>query len=241
MSTHSQDIIFEALDATWPAARTYSIGPWTIRQGAGGGQRVSAASANGVVTNADVDIAEREMVGLGQRKLFQLKPGDEALDQILDARGYLIRDPVNMYLGHVGDAIGTEAVGNNVFEAWPPLAIQREIWESGGIGPARVAVMERAAIPKGAFLARVGQSAAGVGFVSIAKDIAMIHALEVSSKHRRKGVASQIMTAVAKWAQDMGATHLGLAVTEENFAANALYVKKSMRVVSRYHYRRAPE
>ena len=34
-----------AMDATWPAAAMHRAGPWMLRNGAGGGKRVSAATA----------------------------------------------------------------------------------------------------------------------------------------------------------------------------------------------------
>ena len=42
-----------------------------------------------------------------------------------------------------------------IFAHWPPLAIVSGLWAAGGIGPARVAVMDRVTGPKAALLARV--------------------------------------------------------------------------------------
>ncbi|TMV56955.1 GNAT family N-acetyltransferase, partial [Thioclava sp. BHET1] len=39
------EAIFAALDASWPAAALHHAGPWLIREGRGGGKRVSAATA----------------------------------------------------------------------------------------------------------------------------------------------------------------------------------------------------
>ena len=80
-----------ALDATWPAAEFHDLDGWRLRRGAGGGKRVSAASGAG-----KVDHAVAAMATWGQPALFQLWPGDEALDDDLAARGYAIVDPVCM-------------------------------------------------------------------------------------------------------------------------------------------------
>jgi N-acetylglutamate synthase len=42
------------LEATWPPAARHRAGPWVLRDGAGGGKRVSAATAEGPVTAADL-------------------------------------------------------------------------------------------------------------------------------------------------------------------------------------------
>jgi len=113
----------------------------------------------------------------------------------------------------------------------------REIWEDGGIGAGRIAVMDRAPEPKAAILARTGDHPGGVGYVAIHGRIAMVHALHVLTDQRRQGVATRILNAAAKWAQDRGAEVLGLMVTKGNHAANPLYAQLGMRVVGHYHYR----
>lgn len=232
--------LFQAMDATWPAERFVPLGPWLLRQSEGAGQRVASASASGPVTADDITAAEGAMRAMAQIPLFQIRAGDAALDAALDARGYEIRDPVELFLAPVaalcGDPDGSQAV-----PAWPMLAIQRRLWAEAGIGPGRLAVMDRAAGPKATILARHGQSPAGTGFVALEGNIAMAHALAVRPECRRRGVAGNMLGAMARWAQDMGAAYVALAVTKENFAAKGLYAKNSMVVAGAYHYRRAEQ
>lgn len=101
--------------------------------------------------------------------------------------------------------------------------------------------MERAVGPKTTFLGRCDDQPAGTLFVALDGDIAMVHAVEVSSPHRRKGLAKHMMAAAAFWAQDRGARHLALLTTKENGAANPLYASLGMDVVGSYHYRQLPE
>ena len=77
----SEQRLFDAVDATWPAARQFEYGPWVIRRGAGGGKRVSAATALGQVSEADIALAEKQMADLEQRPLFMLRREDAFLDQ----------------------------------------------------------------------------------------------------------------------------------------------------------------
>jgi ribosomal protein S18 acetylase RimI-like enzyme len=121
--------------------------------------------------------------------------------------------------------------------AWPPLAIQRELWAEAGIGPARLAVMERAAFPKTALLARMDDRAAGAAFVGIHDGMAMIHALEIHPRFRRRGAARHMMAGAVHWARAEGARDLGLVVTTANLGAQALYASLGLSRVGQYHYR----
>ena len=224
----------ETLEATWPPAATEACGPFLLRQGAGGGKRVSAASRLGRVAEADIAAAEAGMLALGQEKLFVIWPGDEALDAMLEARGYRVIDPVLAYEGSVE---APEPPHLTSFPHWPPMEIAREIWAGGHIGPGRLAVMERVAGPKAAILSRSGDRSSGVGFVAVAGKVAMIHAVEVRPDCRRQGAGRNILLAAMRFARENGAERLALAVTEGNSAARGLYSSLGMRVVGQYHYR----
>ncbi len=177
------------------------------------------------------------MRDLGQTPLFMVRDEDSALDETLATRDYKIVDPVTLYLAPV-DRLTAELPVATAIPSWPPFAAQLELWAASGIGPARVAVMNRASAPKAAMLGRNGDTPSGAAFVAIHDGIAMIHALEVAPDCRRKGVGRQLMQGCANWAQDAGADWVTLAVTDANTAANALYADLGMEPVARYHYRR---
>jgi ribosomal protein S18 acetylase RimI-like enzyme len=101
--------------------------------------------------------------------------------------------------------------------------------------------MERARDPKTTLLGRQNDQPAGTVFVGIAADCAMIHALEISSAHRRQGLARYLTRAAAFWAEDNGADYLTLVTTQANIGANALYSSLGMTLVGHYHYRILPE
>lgn len=240
MSLVSGERILDIVEATWPPAATRRLGPWTIRDGAGGGKRVSAATVNGPVTpmtDAAIPQAEAAMAALNQPHLFMIRPGEEALDAMLRDRGYVVIDPVTAYACETAallDAPVTEAAG---YPVWPPLTAQKDIWAAGGIGPARLAVMHRAGGDKCAILGRRDGRAAGTAFVAIHDGIAMLHALEVAPEHRRQGIARHILRQSAKWALDHGASVFSLVTTSENLPSNALYTSLNMSIVGHYHYR----
>lgn len=222
-----------ASEATWPPASQRTLGPFTLRDGAGGGQRVSAASANGAFTEAELEAAIAAM----DPPLFVIFPGDEALDDALAARGYLRHDPVIAYAAPVA-ALAGDLPFLTAFPHWPPLESARAVWAEGGIGPARVDVMARVKAAKTAILGRSGDRPAGAAFAAQHGRIAMMHAVEVRAAFRRQGAGRHLLRAAANWADAQGADTLALFVTEKNTAARALYTASGMQEVGKYHYRK---
>ncbi len=225
------------LEATWPPATRREAGGWIIREGRGGGQRVSAATL-AAPELADIAFAERAMRALGQQPLFMVKEDETVLDRALAARGYALADPTLFYLCPIGALTGEPVPPMTAFAIWPPLAICRDIWRAGGIGAERIAVMRRVAGPATALLARANDRPAGAAFVAVARKTAMIHALEIAPTQRRQGVGINMLRAAAHWAQGHGAAWFSLAVTAANVPANALYCKAGLKVAGRYHYRK---
>ncbi len=235
MSLPDAGALMCALDATWPAREVTLRGGWVLRDGAGGGKRVSAASAH--APGGDIAQAEGWMRARGMRPLFRLRPEEAGLDAALAARGYALRDPTVIYAAPVGMFDVPPPV--SLFDIWPPLAIMREIWQAGGITAPRRAVMARVVLPRTALLARSGDRAAGVGFVALHAGIAILHAVEVVPGMRRQGAGRLILQGAGAWAVANGARWLALAVTEANAGARGLYEGAGMAVVSGYHYREA--
>lgn len=229
--------LHDAMEPTWPPAATQHLGPWLLRQGDGGGKRVSAASALAGVTSGDLAMAEAAMRAMGQEPLFVIRPADVALDAMLAAQGYRVVDPVMIYAAACAPLAVLHLPDLAAIAHWPPLEIARSLWAEGGIGPERVAVMERVALAKTVFLGRAADRSAGVGFVAAAGKVAFVHALEVRPALRRLGTGRHILIAAARWAMAQGAGQLALAVTVANGPARHLYATLGMVVEGQYHYR----
>lgn len=225
-------LLAEVMEATWPPAGRSQLGPFILRDGAGGGKRVSAATCDGPFAEADLATLESAMAD----PLALIREGDTALDAALDARGWRVIDPVVAYAAPVAD-LTAELPFLTAFPHWPPLEIARSLWAEGGIGPARIAVMDRVTGPKAAILGRSGDRPAGVAFVACHGSEAMLHALEVQESQRRQGLGRHLLHAAANWATEQGATRLSLVVTRQNAAARALYTRLGLQVVGQYHYR----
>ena len=208
-----------------------------LRNGAGGGKRVSAATAEGDWTDDDLAAAETAMRILGQDALFMIREGEDTLDKALDARGYEIIDPVNLWVCPIDQLTDIPVPRVTAFAIWEPLAIMRDLWAAGGIGPDRIVVMDRAKVPKTGLLARITDNPAGTAYCAISNSIAMVHALEIAPVHRRKGMGVWLMRQAAHWAKKNGADWMSVLCTQANEGANGLYASLGMQVVGQYHYR----
>jgi len=233
--------LYQVIETTWPAARHLTVGPWIIRDGQGGGKRVSAATAKHAVTPDDLPMAEAAMADLKQPALFQIREGDQALDRLLAAQGYDVIDPVVLYAAPLAPLAQNPPDRLTGIAAFPPLAIAAELWAQGGIGAGRLAVMERANCVKTTLLGRVGDQPAGVLYLGIDQGCAMVHAVEVSQNFRRQGVAGRLMAHAAHWAAARGAKFMTLVTTTENIGSNRLYQNLQMACVGKYHYRIKPQ
>jgi len=222
----------EVMEATWPPLSRRTLGPFTLRDGAGGGKRVSAASLDNPFTEADIDALEATV----PEPLMLVRAEDAELDAALEARGWRMVDPVVVYAAPVA-TLTADLPSLTAFPHWPPLEIARSIWAEGGIGPARIATMDRVQGPKAALLGRIDDRSAGVAFVACHGADAMVHALEVRAVQRRLGLGRCLVHAAANWAAERAATRLSLVVTRQNTAARALYTRLGMEVVGQYHYR----
>lgn len=227
-----------ALDATWPAAAILRSGPFTLRYGQGGGSRVSAATLDhGPGGDAAIRAAANAMRDMHQTPLFMVRAGEDAFDARLARLGYTTKDPVVVLAAPVRALATHRPPPVTSFEVWPPLACQTEIWAEGGIGPARLAIMARAGTPKTTLLGRCDDTPAGTAFVACHQGVAMLHALEITPRFRRRGLGRHLMNAAAFWAAARHADRLAVLCTRANKTALALYASMGFAPVGHYHYR----
>ena len=125
---------YAVTEGTWPCYRSFCLGPVTLREGKGGGSRVSAATVEGgTATEAEIATAETAMREMGQDPLFMIRDGEDSLDAQLAARGYVVKDPVVLWTCPVDHLCDIDIPPVTAFCVWEPLAIQHEIWAQGGM------------------------------------------------------------------------------------------------------------
>ena len=227
--------LYEVVDHTWPAHRKISCGSWLLRQGCGGGKRVSAATLQNKIDIPDVSIAEKGMLALGQDPLFMIRDGDQKLDQILYDGAYKFVDAVNIYCISCKSILRSIPPRLSAFDIWEPLEIQKDIWAHCGIDRNRIAVMERAECIKTSLLIRWENHPAGTAYIGIYNGIAMVHALKILPSQRRKGVGAIAMRHAAIWALAQNAPYISVICAKENKAADVLYTSLKMHPVGGYH------
>lgn len=230
--------LLDAMTPTWPPEYETDVGPFRLRVAPGGGNRVTCACATGPVAEPDIAGLVQAAQALGQTPAVMLRAGEDALDTALQAAGWSMGEEVVLMTGDTAAVADPAPLGGFAF--WPPLAVQGVLWAEAGIGPARLAIMQRAVGPKAALMARAADRPAGTGFVAAHGDCAFLHALAVTPALRRRGAGRALVMAAAMWARSLGIPRLALAVTRGNTAARALYASLAMTDRERYHYRIRP-
>lgn len=234
----SETELFQAIDATWPPFAMHTKGIWTLREGKGAGQRVSAASTVEIARETDVEQAASFMREMGQVPLFMVRGEQPELDALLDDQGYQIVDPVDVLMMRCDRLAEYDQPSLQVIFTKGPLAIMEEIWLDGGTDAPRLAVMDRAAEPNTCLMGRHKNRPVGVSFMGCYQDIAMVHAVEVLISARKQGVAEAMMRGAAWWAVQQNAEWFTCLATSENAPAQGLYRKMGMEVAAHYHYRK---
>lgn len=225
-----------AFETTWPAAESADTGAIRSGRGMGAGGRVSSSVAlSPDWSAADLSAAEAQHLAWDQRPMFRLPDSDERLTVTLTGLGYGRETPTAIMVADCA-ALAVAPPAMVTFPIWPPLAIQRDLWAAGNINPARQAVMDRVPLPRIAILGRLDDRAAGSAFVAVEGRVAMIHAIEVDPRFRRRGLARWMLGAAAIWAREQGADRLGLAVSRGNVGARALYDRMGFAEVGGYSY-----
>lgn len=229
--------VLEAAEATWPPAEVARDGGIETGRGMGAGGRVSASrAASPDWREADLQAAVARHLAWGQPPLVRAWDDDTRMNAVLAAGGWQRFKPTAILLRPVAALMAQPVPPMAAFALWPPLAIQRELWAAGGIGPERQAVMQRVAGPRAALMGRVRDRVAGTAFVAAHGPVAFLHAVVVEPGLRRHGVGATLVRKAAHWAAGSGASALALAVARENAGAMALYDSLGFTEAAGYAY-----
>lgn len=230
----------EALEATWPPVEAVRFGGLLAGRGAGGGGRLSSIRQVGEWCDADLDAALARQDAWGEARLLRVLDGQERLAEAARARGMVLRQPTAILTAPLEALAAGDIPRMTAFALWPPLAVQRAIWQAHGITPARQAAMARVAGPHVALLGRQGDRAAGTGFCAVSGPVAGLHAVVVEPAMRGARLGEHMLRRAAEWARGQGAQVMALAVTRENAPALRLYTRLGFREVAGYVYFHAP-
>lgn len=232
----------------WQPAETERLGDW--RLGASGG---FTRRANSVVPlggpGLPLDEAlERVRAWYGARGLppyIQVSSGAEGTQELLGAelarRGWVAEVSVEVRIGALAPL--AEAVPDADAERVVLRPVCDESWLRGyhrfsAPGPEVLHVLNTAPSVRFATVPGATETPAAIGRCVVDGRWAGFMAVEVDPAHRRQGLATAVMTALARDALTQGASAAWLQVETENEAARAMYDRLGFVTHHRYqHFR----
>jgi GNAT superfamily N-acetyltransferase len=223
----------------WRAPQVEELDGWRLRFAYGVTGRANSVwpnDHNGMPLDAKLERVEAWYSARGMPARFQLteaaKPA--GLGALLLARGYEWRgDPVSVEVADVDEVVarssGEAELADNADDAWV------ELWT----GTRR---FERLDVARAILISSPGQTAfARVDDVAVGRGVVLgdwfgITSMATAPAARRRGHAHAIVHALARWAQQLGATRALLQVEETNVPARRLYGGLGFAVNHSYRY-----
>ena len=233
----NQSEFLKLLEDTWPPGKVIHFDNWTIRISNGAGKRASAISLEGVWEEASFIRLKKFLKRLGKSEIFIIYQSGSLFEKELNKRNYQVFDKSCIFEISVSELIKNEPPPISMFSIWPPLEIQKQLWNSNGIGWQRQAVMNRANQIKTSILARWNDNPVASAFIAKSGNVAFLHALVVEQNFRRQGVARALIRHAGHWAYRNNCARLMVVTTEANSAATGLYTSLKFQLVNKYHYR----
>ena len=233
----NQSEFLKFLEDTWPPEQVIHFDNWTIRISDGAGKRASAISLEGTWEETSFRKLQDLLRKLGKSEIFMIYQAGSLLEKELDKLNYQVFDKSYIFEISVTELIKSKPPPISMFSIWPPLHIQKELWNSNGIGWQRQSVMNRASQLKTSILGRWSDNPVASAFIAKSGNMAFLHALVVDQNFRHQGVARALMQHAGQWAEKHNCAKLMVVTTEANVAATSLYTSLEFQLVNKYHYR----
>ena len=224
----------------WPGVDNEPLGDWTMRAAGGFTTRANSVLPTGssglpldqALTQAAAWYAARDL------PLRLQLVEEDPLDAELAARGWTATNPALMQTAPLAPLVGDTGtfLSREPGPAW--LSRYRRATDPAH-REAALTVLKSGPSVWFATVPAADGSPAAIGRCVIEGRWAGFAAVEVAPEHRRRGLATTVMAALARAAADEGADLAYLQVEPDNQPALALYARLGFRTVHRYHYRRA--
>ena len=233
----NQSEFLKFLEDTWPPEQVIHFDNWTIRISDGAGKRASAISLEGTWEETSFRKLKDLLKKLGKSEIFMIYQSDSLFEKELKRQNYQVFDKSYIFEIPVTELIKSKPPPISMFSIWPPLHIQKELWNSNGIGWQRQSVMNRVSQIKTSILGRWSDNPVASAFIAKSGNVAFLHALVVDENFRQQGVARALMQHAGQWAEKHSCAKLMVVTTEANVAATSLYTSLEFQLVNKYHYR----
>ncbi|MEV0601200.1 GNAT family N-acetyltransferase [Streptomyces sp. NPDC050315] len=232
----------------WPAVETERLGEWTLRAAAGFTKRANSAlpvGDPGVPLDAALDRVRAWYAARGLPPYVVVSTGaadsDELLAAELERRGWTAERHTVVRVGALAPLADTDADLTRVRLSREPDAGWISMYNRSADAPPE-AIKVLTGGPSVWFATVPGEDGpAAIGRVVVDGRWAGFAAVEVAPDHRRQGLATLVMSALAERALQEGASAAYLQVEADNAGAHALYDGLGFTDHHHYHYRRAPQ
>jgi GNAT superfamily N-acetyltransferase len=231
---------------SWPAEDVREIDGWRLRATRGVTRRANSVWSNraaGTRALEDrIDEAEAFYAGRGLPALFQVTTVAQpaGLDEALVARGYSLEAPVAVEIATTNQP--APAVDVTIDDRLTPTWFEISALRGRFAATAEVyrALLDRLSGRALYATAQLGGAPAAVGLGVVDGDWLGVFSMLTLPEHRRRGLGTAVLGALAGAARARGVGHLYLQVELENDGARALYRRAGLAEAYRYHYRRPP-
>ncbi|HEY5837224.1 MAG TPA: GNAT family N-acetyltransferase [Streptomyces sp.] len=241
----------EIASRAWPAIETSRLGEWTLRAASGFTRRANSALAGGepgVPLEEALSVVARWYRTRGLTPYVQL-PDTSPYAAALDALGWAREGDTVVRTAPLAPLLDLPSRPGVVLSRTPDAAWLAAYRRTGELAEAALKVVSGGPSVWFASLAgaeaEAGAEAVGAGAVPGAIGRAVVDgpwvlfgAVEVAPSHRRRGLATALMGALAREAYAEGSTAAYLQAETDNDAARGLYDRLGFTDHHRYHYRR---
>lgn len=223
-----------------PPAETVRLGDWRLRASGGWSGRANSLLPYGD-PGMDVSEALRRVVGFyserGLPLLAQVVLGSEP-EKTLRTRGWVEARPDQSDTLVLHTTLDTA----NADPAWPVTVADRpdDEWYAAAFPdtpPPDIARVVLEGAPRSAFASiRVEGRTAAVGRSSVTGHWVGMDLIRVSDDHRRRGLGTAVVQALARWGGGQGGRRTYLEVVSDNSPATAAYARLGYTEAYRYRY-----
>jgi N-acetylglutamate synthase len=232
----------------WPALGEIFLGDWLVRFAGGMSRRANSVNplvADAVADDALIAACEAHYRRRRMPPIFRVATLlDPVTDRRLAARGYTAEgETVTLYGAIAGVAAGPDAdvrLSPRPDPAWC-AAMARLQGHSAAEARTYRRIARRIAIPAAFAALVVDGSPAALAYGALHDGLMCFESVVTDPAQRRRGHARRLLTRLALWGKNEGATGACLQVQADNAPAIPLYHSLGLETeLYRYHYRRAP-
>ncbi|MFI6942157.1 GNAT family N-acetyltransferase [Streptomyces sp. NPDC050418] len=233
----------------WQPVESEALGEWELRYADGFTRRANSVLAlgdPGVPLDEALSVVRAWYAERGLHADIQTSTGAEGTHELLCAqleeRGWAQHTPAQVWIGALAPLDDADAdvsavhLSRTCDEDW-----MRRYQRFGEGTPAVLKVLHNGPSVWFASVPSADGSPAAIGRCVIDGRWAGFMAVEVAPEHRRKGLATAVMTALARQALGEGASAGWLQVESGNEAAQAMYGRMGFAPHHHYHFHRAPD